>query len=337
MLIRVCGLEEYSKDIDPENTVQALETIVQKSYEGRKTEAVPLILDERNKFHKEFVKRVKEFLRALISDEVDVFADQKVQFNQSFLAWLEILTNSKLRAIRSASIHFTKLLLEEEIALYEQCHEKRQSKKAFTISKSISYYLEKILSQRYNDIDQSIRETAFETSLLVLQQLEGDILSEQLLHKIFTPLFQERIEVLDLFMKLIQKLLERCKNRKPLTDYLKEHMSRIIELSRNSQFTGTNVRALKIIETLNQQEPTLRLLSRDYLVSMLENYAPNMLLYGIHAVIEVFYTSLYKSTEELEANSSIVLLEIINLLIGVSGQKHLDTILTAFFTSTSKI
>jgi hypothetical protein len=75
------------------------------------------------------------------------------------------------------------------------------------ISKSIGYFLEKLVSPRFIDIDQSIRETAFDTTYVVLQQLEGDVMSEQLLHKIFTPLFDERVEVIQLFLNLVQMLL----------------------------------------------------------------------------------------------------------------------------------
>jgi hypothetical protein len=74
--------------------------------------------------------------------------------------------------------------------LYDHYHEKRQSKKAFTISKSISYYLEKIVSPRFVDVDQSIRETAFETAGMIMERLEGEVMSEQLLHKMFTSLFE---------------------------------------------------------------------------------------------------------------------------------------------------
>jgi len=56
---------------------------------------------------------------------------------------------------------------------------------------------------------------------LILEQLEGDVLSEQLLHKVITPLFDERIEVLDFVVKMIQRLLNKCKNIKPIVDYLK--------------------------------------------------------------------------------------------------------------------
>ncbi len=67
--------------------------------------------------------------------------------------------------------------------------------------------MEKLVSPRFIDIDQSIRETAFDTTYVVLQQLEGDVMSEQLLHKIFTPLFDERVEVIQLFLNLVQMLL----------------------------------------------------------------------------------------------------------------------------------
>jgi hypothetical protein len=75
------------------------------------------------------------------------------------------------------------------------------------ISKSIGYFLEKLVSPRFIDIDSSIRETAFDTTYVVLQQLEGDVMSEQLLHKMFTPLLDERFEVIQLFLNLVQMLL----------------------------------------------------------------------------------------------------------------------------------
>ncbi len=67
--------------------------------------------------------------------------------------------------------------------------------------------MEKLVSPRFIDIDSSIRETAFDTTYVVLQQLEGDVMSEQLLHKMFTPLLDERFEVIQLFLNLVQMLL----------------------------------------------------------------------------------------------------------------------------------
>jgi hypothetical protein len=63
------------------------------------------------------------------------------------------------------------------------------------------------VSPRFIDIDQSIRVTAFDTTYVVLLQLEGDLMSEQLLHKMFTPLFDERVEVITLFLNQVQALL----------------------------------------------------------------------------------------------------------------------------------
>jgi hypothetical protein len=70
MIVRVCGLEEYSSDIqcgEDNNSLEILEDILEKVYEIKKTEISPLILDTRNKFHKDFIKRVREFLSAIIS------------------------------------------------------------------------------------------------------------------------------------------------------------------------------------------------------------------------------------------------------------------------------
>jgi hypothetical protein len=87
-LLRVCGLEGSEIDHKAENTITALEEVIEKAYERKNAEINPLIIQEKNKFHKDFVRRLKEFIRALISDEIRVFNDQKVQFNQSFLSWL---------------------------------------------------------------------------------------------------------------------------------------------------------------------------------------------------------------------------------------------------------
>lgn len=114
-------------------------------------------------------------------------------------------------------------------------------------------------------------------------------------------------------------------------------MNRLVELSRSPLHTHTNVQALRVVEKLHHNEPALKILNRNYLVSVMENYVPSQLMYGIHAALDVFYHSLYKTPEELELNSPIVLLEVINLLIGVSGQKHLNTILSAFFSPSKKI
>ena len=58
-----------------------------------------------------------------------------------------------------------------------------------------------------------------------------------------------------------------------------------------------------------------------------------MLYYALIHIVEVFYNSLYKTVEELEFNSPIVLLEIINLLMGVSSQKNLELVLCFCFQS----
>ncbi len=76
-------------------------------------------------------------------------------------------------------------------------------------------------------MDQSIRETAFETATFIMERLEGEVMSEQLLHKIFGSLFEERVEVIDLFVKLILKLMDKCKDTKVLVYYLKEHLTKL--------------------------------------------------------------------------------------------------------------
>ena len=169
--------------------------------------------------------------------------------------------------------------------MYDYYHERRQSKKAFTISKSIGYYLEKIVAPRFVDVDQSIRETAFEAAGMIMERLEGEVMSEQLLHKMFISLFEERVEVIDLFVKLVGRLMDNCRDGKVLTEYLMEHLGKLMELSRNTQFTQTNMQALRIIERLHHNEPGKKILNRDYLVSLLEIYAPQTLLYALHAVV----------------------------------------------------
>lgn len=59
MLVRVCGLEEYSTDIEGDNSLEILEEILEKAYEIKKTQIAPLILDTKNKFQKDFVKRLR--------------------------------------------------------------------------------------------------------------------------------------------------------------------------------------------------------------------------------------------------------------------------------------
>jgi len=62
-----------------------------------------------------------------------------------------------MRKIRKASFEFVKLFVDEQIELFEHFHKERNSKKAFQISKNISYYLEQIVSDRIIDVDDSIR------------------------------------------------------------------------------------------------------------------------------------------------------------------------------------
>lgn len=80
-----------------------------------------------------------------------------------------------------------------------------------------------------------------------MEHLEGEAMSEQLLHKMFTWLFEERIEIIDLFVKMVLKLLEKCKDSKALVEYLMEHAGKLTELSRKTQFAHTNMTALRII------------------------------------------------------------------------------------------
>ncbi len=93
-------------------------------------------------------------------------------------------------------------------------------------------------------------------------------MTDSLLNKIYTPLFDEDIVILELAMKSLQNLLLKCKNLKPLTEYLKDNMGKLMELSKTHQYPGTNVNALRIIESLHHHEPTLKILNRNYLIDV---------------------------------------------------------------------
>jgi len=67
------------------------------------------------------------------------------------------------------------------------------------------------------------------------------------LNKIFTPLFDENAVIIDRSISILHNLVSKCKNLKPLTEYLKDRLPKIIEISRSTIYGGTNVKALKIV------------------------------------------------------------------------------------------
>jgi hypothetical protein len=108
-------------------------------------------------------------------------------------------------------------------------------------------------------------------------------------------LFEEDTVIVDKLVNLIYNLVQKCGGAKDLIQYVKEKLHKFIELSKSVTHTGCNIKALKIIEVLHHMNPSLKILSKDYMVTFLEGYAPMSLFYGLHAGIEVFYQSLYSS------------------------------------------
>ncbi len=91
MLIGLSGMEQFaSAKIDPEDTTTSLNQIIEKALQSKLTIHEPLIL-KKSKSATDLIKRLRELYNALLSEDLKVSSDQKVQFNQSFLSWLEIL------------------------------------------------------------------------------------------------------------------------------------------------------------------------------------------------------------------------------------------------------
>jgi len=72
--------------IDADDTLESLEKILEKAEETKSsTNADPTILDSRNKFYKEFVKRIRSFVSTIMGPDLDISSKNSIHFNTSML------------------------------------------------------------------------------------------------------------------------------------------------------------------------------------------------------------------------------------------------------------
>ena len=80
-----------------------------------------------------------------------------------------------------------------------------------------------------------------------------------MLSRIFSSLFDDEMEIVDGMLKCFITIMQKGKKIGVLADYLLDKILKLMDVSRNANFTGVN--ALKIVALLNGHFPQLKILS----------------------------------------------------------------------------
>ncbi len=177
-----------------------------------------LLIEKRNKFRPEFVRRVHE----VVGHVLEEYEHGPVM--ELAVKWLDCIFQSRIRNVRSCAAELMGILVERQTQLYEAYMDQKNTKKAYARTANITLYFERIIKGRLSAIDYAIRGKASGLLSDMVLAVPDQFISQKYLSSHCTPLLEEQNEavteaLLSALLLMLGLALDKGRYRKELVGY----------------------------------------------------------------------------------------------------------------------
>lgn len=171
-LMKLCGLRYYVEDLNENDLVQSIKHVLKRTEKNSRHvrgAIVPPALGE----NQEFRDACSDFWEHILFDDASDFI-MATDILKEAVGWLTELSNSKVRAIRTASLEVMSQILQKALPY---CATPGASVSRVRLAKKLVVNLNEIVKLRIRDVDPSIRRRACDLLVSVYEGLGEEIVS----------------------------------------------------------------------------------------------------------------------------------------------------------------